>query len=318
MPSEFDIIARYFTRPAPHAKLGVGDDAALLEVSPGRELAVSTDTLVSGTHFFPDAEPRMLGHKALAVNLSDLAAMGARPRWALLALTLPKADESWLAEFSDGFFRLAQSCDVELVGGDTTRGPLSFTVTVLGEVASGQALRRGGARPGDDIWVSGVLGGAALAVLHLKGDLRLKGADLAHCISKLNAPSPRIALGQGLVGIANSAIDVSDGLVADLRHIAESSGVRAEVNYELVPCMAEVQALKNHLPVRGAILTGGDDYELLFTAPHARAAQIEALSSKFGVGLTRIGQISAGEGVAVTDGSGRPIEVGAGGFDHFG
>lgn len=317
MTSEFDIISRYFTRPAAQAKVGVGDDAAVLETSAGRELVVTTDTLVSGTHFFADAEPRALGHKALAVNLSDLAAMGARPRWALLALTLPQADERWLGEFSDGFFRLADSANVELVGGDTTRGPLSITVTVLGEVVPGQALRRDGARPGDDIWVSGVLGAAALALLHLKGDLRLKGADLAQCMTRLTTPTPRVALGQGLVGVAHSAIDISDGLVADLGHIADCSSVRAEVNYDLVPCMPEVQALKSHLPVRGAILAGGDDYELLFTAPRARASQIEALSAANGVGLTRIGQIAEGKGVSVIDASGRTVDIGAAGFDHF-
>ena len=318
MPSEFDLIARYFTRPASHAVLGVGDDAALVELSTGDgQLAITTDTMVQGTHFLAEAEPRSIGHKALAVNLSDLAAMGARPRWVLLALTLPAVEENWLAEFADGFWSLAQRFDVGLIGGDTTRGPLSITVTALGQVARGAALRRDCARAGDDIWVSGELGDAALALAHRKGDLRLKGADLARCLARLDTPMPRVELGRKLVGIAHSAIDVSDGLVADLGHIAGRSGVHAEVDYESLPCTAEVMALKGHAPVRQALLAGGDDYELLFTAPPAAANAIVALSGASGTALTRIGRIVAGKGVAVRDSAGHDIEIGAGGFDHF-
>jgi thiamine-monophosphate kinase len=317
MASEFELIARYFTRPVRRAVLGVGDDAALIEVAPGRQLAITTDTMVAGTHFFLDTEPRPLGHKALAVNLSDLAAMGAHPRYALLALTLPKADEAWLAEFSDGFFRLAESFDVELIGGDTTRGPLSITVTALGETPAGKALTRAGAHVGDEIWVSGVLGSAALAVLHQKGDIRLKGAELAHCLARLNTPTPRIALGEALVGVATAAIDISDGLVADLGHICESSGVSAEVDLAAVPCSPDVSALKNVPIVQGAMLAGGDDYELAFTAPASATKEIVALSGRLAIGVTRIGRIAGGQGVQVLDGSGRAIELARKGFDHF-
>ena len=221
MLSEFELIAKYFTPTVANAVLGVGDDCALLRVSPGCELAVSTDTLVSGTHFFPDADAEKLGHKALAVNLSDLAAMGALPRYVLLALTLPKVDEPWLAQFSRGFLRLASEFGVELIGGDTTRGPLSITLTVMGEVGVGCALRRDGAQDGDDIWVSGELGAAALALKHLQGSTTLQNDVFSAAAERLYCPSARVALGRALIGIAKSAIDVSDGLAADLGHLCE-------------------------------------------------------------------------------------------------
>lgn len=218
--SEFDLIRRFFTRDTPHAILGVGDDAALLQVSAGNVLAVSTDMLVCGTHFLPDADPFLLGHKTLAVNLSDMAAMGAAPRWATLSIALPEADETWLAQFSAGFFALAQQYGVELVGGDTTRGPLNLCVTIFGEVPAQQALRRSGAQVGDEIWVSGYLGDAALA--HLQGRIALSDAELAACLPALHQPQPRVALGLALRGIANSAIDISDGLLADLGQIGRA------------------------------------------------------------------------------------------------
>ncbi|MGH8630216.1 MAG: thiamine-phosphate kinase [Burkholderiales bacterium] len=317
MVSEFELIARYFTRPVKRAVLGVGDDAALVASTPGSQLAVTTDTMVAGTHFFVDTQARPLGHKALAVNLSDLAAVGARPLYALLALTLPKADETWLAEFADGFFRLADGHDVELIGGDTTRGPLSITVTAIGETSPGKALTRAGAHAGDEIWVSGVLGSAALAVLHLKGDLRLKGSDLAQCLSRLHTPTPRVALGQALAGLASAAIDVSDGLVADLGHVCGRSGVGAEIDYAAVPCAPEVTALRNVPLVQGAVLAGGDDYELAFTAPSAASREIIAMSGRLAVALTRIGRIVAGSAVEIRDGSGKPIALAHEGFDHF-
>lgn len=317
MASEFDLINRYFKRPAGRAVLGVGDDAALIEVSPGRQLAVTTDTMVAGTHFFLDAEARPLGHKALAINLSDLAAMGAHPRFALLALTLPEADETWLAEFADGFFRLADGFDVELIGGDTTRGALSITVTALGEVSPGKALTRAGARVGDQVWVSGVLGSAALAVLHVKGELRLKGPDLTHCLARLHTPAPRVALGEALVGAASAAIDVSDGLVADLGHICERSGVGAQIDLPAVPCSPEVSGLRNVPLLQNAMLAGGDDYELAFTAPAAAAREIVAISGRVGVAATCIGRIVSGSGVEVRDASGRKVALTQEGFDHF-
>jgi thiamine-monophosphate kinase len=314
---EFELIERHFTREPRGAVLGVGDDAALLRPSADRDLVVTTDTLVEGVHFSADADPEALGHKALAVNLSDLAAMGAQPRWVLLALTLPRADDDWLSRFSRGFMTLADSFEVDLVGGDTTRGPLSICVTALGEVDRGAALRRDGARAGEDVWVSGVIGNAALALLHLKGDVRLKDPDLGKCLARLHTPKPRVALGRCLVGIASSAIDVSDGLVADLGHIAGRSNVRAVVEYSRVPCAPSVVSIKGHDPIRRAILGGGDDYELCFTAPRDRARELEKLSGELGVGLTCIGRTEEGHGVAVSNEDGTPMPIEAAGFDHF-
>ena len=209
--TEFELIRKYFTRPARHAALGIGDDAALLKNVPGVELAVSTDMLASGTHFFPDADPFLLGHKALAVNLSDMAAMGAQPCWALLSLALPEVNEDWLEQFSAGFFALANSFDVELVGGDTTRGPLNICVTIIGQVPQGAALKRDAAKPGDDIWISGELGGAALALAHMTGKAQLDEAAFSSCAARLHQPMPRVALGLALRGIAHGAIDISEG-----------------------------------------------------------------------------------------------------------
>ena len=246
--AEFDLIQQFFTRPAPSSVLGVGDDAALLQVNAGMELVVSSDMLVSGTHFFADADPYLLGHKVLAVNLSDLAAMGATPRWATLALSLPNVDEAWLAQFSAGFFALAQQYQLDLVGGDTTRGPLNVCVTIMGEVPVQQALRRDGAKIDDDIWVSGSLGDAALALMHLQGQVQLSEDDFAACAKALHQPPPRVALGLALRGIANSAIDVSDGLVADLGHILQRSEVGAEIEVDALPVSALLRSLNPPQP----------------------------------------------------------------------
>jgi len=318
MTSEFDLIGRFFSRAARSAKLGVGDDAALVEAAAGHDLVMTMDTLVSGTHFSSDPEPRALGHKSLAVNLSDLAAMGARPRWVLLAITLSDVDEEWLAAFAQGFYDLAQRHDVALVGGDTTRGPLSITVMATGEVAADKALRRDRARAGDEVWVSGQLGSAALALRHRRGELRLKGKDLEGCSMSLDMPTPRIELGQALVGVASSAIDVSDGLVADAGHIALRSGVKMEICYDDVPAIAGVMHLKQDKVVRDAVLAGGDDYELLFTVPAGATGQLDAVSARLGLGLTRIGRVIRGSGVTVLDDSGGLIDAGTGGYDHFG
>ncbi|MDE2366401.1 MAG: thiamine-phosphate kinase, partial [Betaproteobacteria bacterium] len=273
MLGEFDIIRRYFTRPAPSAILGVGDDAALIRPAGGMELAVSTDMLVCGRHFFPGAEPYKLGHKSLAVNLSDMAAMGANPRWATLSLALPeplvRTDKKWLEAFAEGFFGLAQACQVELIGGDTTQGPLNICVTIIGEVAAGKALRRSGAKPGDDIWISGHLGDAALALAHEQGLITLQAGDIAACLPALDTPVPRVALGQRLIGLAHSAIDISDGLLADLGHILESSGVGAIVRMDEINCSASMKkCLPDPLAIK-CLLAGGDDYELCFTAPRS-------------------------------------------------
>lgn len=314
MPSEFDLIARYFTRPARTATLGVGDDAALIRPAPGMELAVSADMLVADRHFLPDADPEKLGRKALAVNLSDLAAMGAQPRWALLSLALPAADEAWLAGFSSGFLGQAEQHGVELVGGDTTRGPLNISVTILGEVEAGRALRRDAARPGDDIWVSGELGAAALGLRHLLDEVVLPEPAAAACLSRLHDPVPRVALGRALLGLAHAAIDLSDGLLADLGHILERSGVGARIELAAVPAAAALQNLPKLLPA--CALAGGDDYELCFTAPVAQRERIAAAAGELRV--TRIGTITAGNALEVVDDQGRPVTLPSAGYDHFG
>jgi thiamine-monophosphate kinase len=316
MPSEFEIIARFFTRPAPGAVLGVGDDAALVRVGHGMDLAVATDMLVAGRHFLLDTDPRRLGHKALAVNLSDLAAMGAQPRWALLALALPEADEAWLAAFAEGFLALAQAHGVDLVGGDTTHGPLNVCVTVMGEVPDGAALRRDGARPGDDVWVSGTLGDAALALANLRQQVALAPHEAALVLPRLETPEPRVALGIALRGIAHSAIDVSDGLAADLGHILERSGLAATIEAARLPLSEPLRAREED--ALGWALGGGDDYELCFTAPPGVREVVEALGRDLGVALTRIGRTTAGEGLTVLDVAGRPLPLTRTGFDHFG
>jgi len=317
MPSEFDLIARHFTRPAQSARLGVGDDAALLQPGPGMDLAVTSDMLLAGRHFLADDDAEALGHKTLAVNLSDLAAMGARPRWALLALALPEADEVWLTAFSRGFFALAERHAVELVGGDTTRGPLTLCVTLLGEVEAGQALTRAGARPGDDIWVSGDLGGAALGLAYRLGRIELNPAEAAACLQRLHAPQPRVALARKLLGVASACIDVSDGLLADLGHILERSGVAGCVEFARLPAHPALAARIAEPLVQRCLLAGGDDYELCFTAPPQHSEAVETAARACGVAVTRIGRILPGEGLTLVDARGAPMPYAARGYDHF-
>jgi len=323
---EFDLIQRYFTRPSPGAELGVGDDAALLRIAPGKELAVSTDMLVSGTHFFPGADPFLLGGKALAVNLSDMAAMGATPRWALLSLSLPEENPVWLKKFSDGFFALADRHKVELIGGDTTRGPLNLCITIMGEVPLGKALRRSGAQVKDEIWVSGKIGDAALALAHLQGKVQLPATEFTECVRRLDQPQPRLALGLALRGLANSAIDISDGLLADLGHILECSMAGAEIDFDALPVSPLLRSfVKTPSDARGTagdlalrcILSGGDDYELCFTAPVAKRSEIEAVADKLGLPLARIGVIVAGGGCKVRTADGSLIQTKEKGYDHF-
>ena len=314
---EFDLIARHFMRPAANAVLGVGDDCALLHVTNGMDLAVSTDTLVSGTHFFPEVDPEHLGHKSLAVNLSDMAAMGAMPYWATLALTLPTVDHAWLGAFAKGFFDLAEEFNVSLVGGDTTRGPLALNVTIMGEVPAGAALRRSGAKAGNDIWVSGHLGDAALAVAHRKGILKLDDADVEEALMHLYEPMPRVQLGQALRGQATAAIDISDGLLGDLGHICRLSGVGATVELARIP-LSDIAA--KHIDTdagRTAVVAGGDDYELCFTAPANSRESIDDLQDMLGVHLTRIGQIRRGKGVSLLGTDGKAVKVDGRGYDHF-
>jgi thiamine-monophosphate kinase len=315
--SEFDLIRRYFTKDTPGALLGVGDDAALLQPTPSNVLAVSSDMLVSGTHFFPDADPFLLGHKTLAVNLSDMAAMGAKPRWATLSLSLPEANEAWLSEFSAGFFALAQQHGVELVGGDTTRGPLNLCVTIFGEVPVQQALRRSGAQLGDEIWVSGLLGDAALALSHLQGNIVLSGNDLDTCLPALHSPEPQVSLGLALRGVAHSAIDLSDGLLADLGHILEASRLGAEIEFDKLPVSEVLSRQDRGALFQQCVLSGGDDYELCFTAAAGRHTELLAIAGQLDVPLSCIGKIVADRGCIVRDTTGNPLTVQGYGYDHF-
>jgi len=318
MLSEFDLIRRYFTRPTPQTLLGVGDDCALIRTTPETELAVSADMLIAGRHFHRDADPAKLGHKALAVNLSDMAAMGATPRWATLALALPEANELWLEPFARGFLQLAKRHRVDLIGGDTTRGPLTICVQIMGEVAAGAALRRDGARPGDEIWVSGQLGDAALVLAHLDHTIVLDPHEVAMYAPRLHEPAPRVALGCALVGVAASCIDVSDGLAADLGHILERSQVAAVIELARVP---RSRLVDRKLPAEAALramLAGGDDYELCFTVPAERHAEVLQIGKRTGIPLTCIGRIEEGTGLAILDANGEPVNLGITGWDHFG
>ena len=321
---EFDLIARYFTRPVRRAALGVGDDCALLSVTPGMQLAVSSDMLVEGRHFFADVDPAHLGHKALAVNLSDLAACGARPLAFTLALALPRVDAPWLQAFADGLLRLADAHQCELVGGDTTQGPLNLCVTVFGEVPTGQALLRSGARVGDDIYVSGTPGEARLALDALRGRLALPPAALQQLRPRLEQPTPRVALGLALRGVASSAIDVSDGLLGDLGHILKASGVGACVDATTATNLLAASAQQagatadfDAQTLMQCALAGGDDYELVFTAPPAQQAAVQAAAQASGTRATRIGRVEPAPGLRVVDGQGQPVAQHFASFDHF-
>ncbi len=314
---EFDLIARDFARSTPGAILGPGDDGALVQPGPGLELAVTTDMLVEGTHFLPGTDPRDLGWKTLAVNLSDLAAMGARPRWGLLALSLPSADEAWLAAFAEGLHACAREFDVDLIGGDTTRGPLNLCVTAIGEVPAGQALRRNGAREGDDIWISGQPGLAALGLAQLQGRLDLPPRWQPLCIKRLQAPRPRVQLGQALRLLAHAAIDVSDGLLADLGHIARSSNLQARLILNQLP---HLPAGVDRATALDALLAGGDDYELCFTAPASQRLALGCLATDLDVPLWRIGRMEAANplgAVLLMDADGQVIPWDRQGYDHF-
>ena len=321
MPSEFDLIARYFARPTPQAVLGPGDDCALIAPAAGMELAITTDMLVSGTHFLPETDPFQLGWKTLAVNISDLAAMGARPRWVLLAGSLPVADESWIAQLADGLFACAKRFAVDLIGGDTTRGPLNLCITALGELPAGSALRRDRAKAGDDLWVSGQPGLAALGLAHLLGKTTLPDTLAQRCILALQKPQPRVELGLALRqdGLAHAAIDVSDGLLADLKHIAERSQLAAELFSTQLPYLPNGAdpALARHCQI-----AGGDDYELAFAASPEKRTALAALAARLDLPLWRIGHLcaatAASEGqIALLDENGQSMPLTDIGFDHF-
>lgn len=321
--SEFELIERYFRRSAPRATVGPGDDCALFTPNVGMELAVSTDMLIEGRHFLPTIDPKKLGHKALAVNLSDLAACGARPLGFTLALALPRADTAWLEAFAQGLLQLADTHGCELIGGDTTAGPLNICITVFGETPLQGALLRSGAQPQDDIWVSGHLGDARLALEIIRGHTAAENASLRECRFALEQPQPRIALGIALLGVATAAIDLSDGLVGDIHHVLQKSRVNAVINADALPRSAELTAQPLALQ-RLCTLSGGDDYELLFTAPAQRRADVFAAAQEAQTAVTRVGYIEARRQEAATsalsliDAQGNPL---AGGpwiaFDHF-
>jgi thiamine-monophosphate kinase len=321
MLSEFDLIKHYFQRPRPASDrtvLGIGDDCALLAPGPGKLLAVSSDMLVEGRHFFAGADPVQLGHKSLAVNLSDLAAMGATPLGFTLALALPCADPDWLDGFSRGLFALADAHGCELVGGDTTRGPLNICITIFGELAPGQALRRDAARAGDDIWISGTLGDARLALAGLLQEVTLDAADAALAAPRLHSPAPRVALGRLLAGggLAHAALDISDGLVGDLGHILAASRVGAVLDVDALPA-GPVLARQTQDLRRRFSAAGGDDYELCFTAPAAQRDAIVAAGAQCGTAVTRVGRIEAEPGLRLVDGDGAPLAMQLQGWDHF-
>jgi len=322
---EFGLIRRHFTRPGralpPQVVLGVGDDCALLQPTPGHQLAISSDMLVEGRHFLPDADPATLGHKTLAVNLSDLAATGARPLGFTLALALPAMDDAWLSGFAQGLFELADRYACPLIGGDTTRGPLNLCVTVFGELAPGSALRRDAARAKHDVWLSGRTGEARLALALRRGEAWALAAGMTPaqaeaCHRRMDTPEPRLALGQALAGVAHAGIDVSDGLAGDLGHILAASGVGAELRVDALPVAPALARLP--APQRLECLAhGGDDYELLFCAPPEQRARIEMLAAQTGTPVTRIGQITVEPGLRWRDAQGAVQPPSGDGFDHF-
>ena len=322
--SEFDLIKRYFRRPTQRAALSGGDDCALLNPTPGTQLVISSDMLVEGRHFFADVSPFALGHKALAVNLSDLAACGATPVAFTLALSLPHIDSAWLQAFANGMYALAHAHGCELIGGDTTRGPLNICITVFGEVPRGQALLRTGAQVGDDIYVSGTLGDARLALDALQGKIELPPDVLAAARLRLEQPTPRVALGTALRGIATSAIDISDGLAGDLGHIQQASGVGARIDVDIainliaactrITCSTGQFDVKNRLQL---VFSGGDDYELAFTAPSDLRSAVQAAAISSNTPVTRIGVIESTPGLRLINGNGQPVTAQFKSFDHF-
>ncbi len=310
---EFDLIARIRARVATRADvvLGIGDDAALLAPPPGRQLVVTADTLNDGVHFPRGTSPADVGWKALAVNLSDLASMGAEPAWCTLSLSLPQSDPAWIEGFLDGFLDLAGQHGIALVGGDTTRGPLSIAVTAMGLVEPGRALRRDGARVGDEVWVTGTLGDAA-------GGLALLDREPVPALrARLDRPTPRVAAGRALAGIATACVDVSDGLLADLGHVCARSHVAAHLDVDALPASAALREAFGEADRIALQASGGDDYELCFTAPADAGADIDAVSAQLGLRFTRIGRIVAGEGVHPVDAKSQPWSSPRRGYDHF-
>ena len=320
--SEFALIERFFRRPPrdPAIVVGNGDDGAVVRPAPNCELVLSVDMLVEGRHFLPDVDPARLGHKTLAVNLSDLAAMGAKPRWALLAGALPDNDEGWLRAFAQGFFALADVHDLELIGGDTTRGPRNLCVTIIGDVPVGTALTRAGATADDDIYVSGAIGAAALALAAMQGRTVLSADAFAAACARLETPQPRIALGMALRGVATAAIDISDGLTGDLGHLLAASGVGADLDLATIPRPSSIEerldSTERELALE-CLLAGGDDYELSFTAPRNARVRVADIARELALPLTRIGTITPEPGLILRAQDGRELQSLPRPFDHF-
>jgi thiamine-monophosphate kinase len=312
---EFNLIKQHFTRPTPNTTLGVGDDAALISLSTGMELAISADMLVAGTHFFADCDAFQLGWKSLAVNVSDMAAMGANPKWATLAIALPEINNVWLAAFSKGLFACAEKFNIDLIGGDTTRGQLTICIQIMGEVPIGKAIKRGSAKIGDEIWVSGSLGNASMALAHIQSKLRLPDEVFTACANALHVPQPRVDLGLSLRDLASSAIDISDGLLADLGHILEQSHVGALLKLSNIPHIPFADLCDKS--ILRMVLAGGDDYELCFTAPASKHSEILKLSETLGAPISHIGQITSNTELVIHDLDGEILEFKETGFDHF-
>lgn len=316
---EFDLIERFFKRPPGRADVGIGDDCAVWSPRPGHQLAFSADMLVDGRHFLPTVDPQRLGHKALAVNLSDLAACGAKPQAFLLSLSLPRADESWLSGFSQGLFQLADAHGCELIGGDTTQGPLNIAITVMGDVPKGQAILRSGAKAGDDLYVSGHLGDARLALEAIRGAISLPQTVFEAARLRMETPTPRVALGQALRGIAHAMADVSDGLLGDLGHILKASHMGAEIDLIAVAALmqtANIWSCPSDLNLT-CVLSGGDDYELVFSAPPSVSAQVHAAAKASGTFVTRIGKVTESKTLLLIDANGQAVSNTFRSFDHF-
>ncbi len=319
--AEFELIEQHFTRLTRHTNLGIGDDAALISVTEDMELAISADMLVSGTHFFADADPYQLGWKSLAVNVSDMAAMGAVPKWVTLAIALPQQDDVWLSQFSQGFFACANTFNIDLIGGDTTKTQqkenLTISVQIMGEVPRGQAIKRSGAKVGDDIWVSGPLGKAAVGLQHLLGNLVIDSEAVTEHLAALHMPAPRVDLGIALRGIANSCLDISDGLLGDLQHILKASNVGAQIQLNTIPTSEFIVQHLDDITFQRYVLAGGDDYELCFTAATDKANQILAVSQQLNLRLSKIGKITHEKALEVLDARQQTITLDSLGYNHF-
>ena len=316
---EFDVIKRFFSGQSVKRKdvvLGIGDDCALIQPSERQHIAVTTDTLVAGVHFPLQTSPRAIGHKSVAVSLSDLAAMGAEPSWISLALTLPKADKDWLSEFCAGVFELCEFYNVQLIGGDTTQGPLSVTVTAQGLTPIDKHISRSGAKAGDWLYVTGELGDAALALRHSQGKIVIEDVYKAQVMTKLDYPKPRVLAGQSLREYASSAIDLSDGLISDLGHICQASGVGANIVLDDLPISGILRDTLGSEKAVELALSGGDDYELLFTVSEDNKVGMETALAHSGTAVTCIGQLNGSEKITTTLDN-KPVPISTSGFEHF-